>query len=800
MFGNSPLSGNALSGVAIPSTNTASTAVIAPINPSNYNVFDRTMYGVPLTNDRMDANWLNINDWMVEDTPTNIDVYPTLNLDFVNSNVLDPRITFTRASTATYYDGKTFALAEQNLFAYSNSFGAIGPNLIRNGTFDQDTDGWGTLNCSITSINGAIQVLCTTGGYPSAYQSFPTIVGSAYRVVYSVVSKLVGYFAVNKSDGPNWPFGPNRVVLNPYAGSAIFSATAKTTYMCLGGDSNTAIGNWFRYDNISVQQIEPSYANWTSTNCSMFANRSQDPFNTNSGYKLVPDSSTNIHNITYAISNTGIYTVSIYARAGEHNALTIGDSGSGSTGWVHFDLINGVYSSLGSGWSAATITSAGNGWYRCTATSTSRTITNIYFGAIAQYVASGANSPSFTGDSNSGIYIYGAQFEQRSVATAYVGTTGTVVQNYIPQLMTAAAGVPRFDYDPLGSGCRGLLVEEQRTNLFPYSSKFDNIYWDKIGVLITSNMTVSPDGNLITNAILLNGNGSDNGDIGGTIGIRKTTISVTALTPYVFSIYVKANTCTSINLVYDDAADVKACVKFNLSTLAVTKIIGNPTYSMFDVGDGWYRLYISFSTTSSTTARIGVQPSSGQLKGRILYLWGAQLEAGSSPTSYIPTIASQVTRSADSASMTGTNFSSWFNNQQGTFYCEGHGSVDAGDGCYFSVGSNTTTNRLTLTQSNNRVQFYTTPTSGQIYRSIPFNGAVIKFSCYWSVITSTSALSVAGSPTGTSVSMNVPDSSMLGIGYRAIYNDLYLNGHVKKIQYYPVALSGTQLQYLTGRV
>ena len=49
-------------------------------------------------------------------------IRPTLNLDFVNSKVLDPRITFVRDTTATYYDGQTTAMAEQNLLLYSQLF------------------------------------------------------------------------------------------------------------------------------------------------------------------------------------------------------------------------------------------------------------------------------------------------------------------------------------------------------------------------------------------------------------------------------------------------------------------------------------------------------------------------------------------------------------------------------------------------------------------------------------------------------------------------------------------------------
>ena len=42
-------------------------------------------------------------DSLVENYPT---IRPTLNLDFVNSDMVDPRVTFTRTSTATYHDAK----------------------------------------------------------------------------------------------------------------------------------------------------------------------------------------------------------------------------------------------------------------------------------------------------------------------------------------------------------------------------------------------------------------------------------------------------------------------------------------------------------------------------------------------------------------------------------------------------------------------------------------------------------------------------------------------------------------------
>ena len=63
-------------------------------------------------------------------------IRPSLNLDFANTKTLDPRITFSRASTGTYYDGVTHAKAEENLFTYSQQF---------------DQTDWAKTNSSVTT-------------------------------------------------------------------------------------------------------------------------------------------------------------------------------------------------------------------------------------------------------------------------------------------------------------------------------------------------------------------------------------------------------------------------------------------------------------------------------------------------------------------------------------------------------------------------------------------------------------------------------------------------------------------------
>jgi hypothetical protein len=133
-------------------------------------------------------------------------------------------------------------------------------------------------------------------------------------------------------------------------------------------------------------------------------------------------------NVTQTVSFTAQGVFSVYAKAAEYSWISFG-SGIAAQ-YVHFNLATGAVSSLGTGWTAATITALSNGWYRCTATSTASTAwTNVKIYVNNSMPASGATSPiSFIGVATSGVYLWGASL-----------TTGTTVQDY--QRTTTAVAV-----------------------------------------------------------------------------------------------------------------------------------------------------------------------------------------------------------------------------------------------------------------------------------------------------------------------------------------------------------------------
>ena len=364
-------------------------------------------------------------------------------------------------------------------------------------------------------------------------------------------------------------------------------------------------------------------------------------------------------------------------------------------------------------------------------------------------------------------------------------------------LQTAASGVARFEHNPVTGESLGLEIEEQRTNLSLYS---DNFSTDRIATRITVsvNQITSPDGTINADKLIASVDNNTH-----TL-LRSLTLSAISHTA---SYYFKAAEYSRVRLYYSSFAATRA--DFNLAdgTVAVAGTSA-PTASITTVGNGWYRCSMTFTGTATSVGlglalldNTGANSFAGnEFNG--IYVFGEQLEAGSFATSYIPTVASQVTRSADSASMTGSNFSSWFRQDEGTLYAEAFNrGVPINNNyhiCYASDGSSS--NFMSIRINNNTGRVHVTGITGGATQwsssstTIPTAGTFAKTSVAYK--TNDIALTANSDTIVTDTTAVIPVVNNFYIGSTNTVTQP-INGTIKKIAYYPLRLSNAELQGLT---
>ena len=345
-------------------------------------------------------------------------------------------------------------------------------------------------------------------------------------------------------------------------------------------------------------------------------------------------------------------------------------------------------------------------------------------------------------------------FSRSSIGT-YVDANGVI--------QTASTDTPRFDHDPVTGESLGLLIEESRTNYLPNSNSFPA---SVPPVTVGINFAVSPDGTVSATR-----HQSITNDTGSVVGNQPATPGQT----YTLSVYAKRNS---------GSGNLKLVI-YDLPSAAATA-------QTFTLTNEWQRFSITRTVGAAQTSIQCRVVGTGSFDN--LY-WGAQLEQGSFPTSYIPTSGSTVTRAADVANITGSNFSSWFNQNAGSFYYEGAAIDPALNGNRFISGTHPRSFLNAGNTGNNRIGSWDGTYSVGLTGGATTWQDGTKAAAAWSSPTRSITISGLTAHSSTSNQHNVAETQ-IRIN-QSSNGSSTTNGYVKRLTYYPYRLSDTRLQTIT---
>ena len=438
-------------------------------------------------------------------------------------------------------------------------------------------------------------------------------------------------------------------------GDFTFSRSTAATRVNASGNIEKETQNLFTYSNTF------SDSSWYKVNTSVTGGQSGYD-GTNDAW-LLSKSAASAQ--VYKDVGSNVSTYSIYAKAGTLGGIRLVISTTSTYDSADFDLTNGVLGAVGSVIDAS-IEDVGGGWYRCSIVGGQVPITRL-----RMYPATSAGSIA---DASGNIYIQDAQLEQGLVARDYIETTTTAVEGGITD------NVPRLDYQ---GSCPALLLEPQRSNLFPHSEAISISDWAVSNMTKEANSTTSPEG--VSNATkLIENSGSGKKQV-------YDSAPVVSGNSYVVSFFAKSNG-RDVALELASSAFGSTLTIFNLSSGSVTSSNAEDS-GIEDYGNGWYRCYVKDTSTTTANAAMYFQLVSGGLNNYTgdgssgIYIYGAQCEQGSYPTSYIPTYGSAVTRNADDAEA--DNISDLIGQTEGTFLIDAEVIAHNGDwiGIYPTSGS-----------------------------------------------------------------------------------------------------------------
>jgi hypothetical protein len=370
---------------------------------------------------------------------------------------------------------------------------------------------------------------------------------------------------------------------------------------------------------------------------------------------------------------------------------------------------------------------------------------------------------------------------------------------------SVASGVPRLDYpliDGVVQDCPALLLEPSRTNQHLSSEDFSG--YAGANFTVVPNDATSPDGNVSADFI------KENSGVNQKYFYKDS--SITSGLEYTQSIFIKSNGTRYFQITGSTGFDTGMRVNFDLEVGEITLNVNANDASIIEYPDGWYRVSVTDTATTTTTGRMVYALIGSADAGRLasysgvttegVYAWGAMLEVGDYPTSYIPTTTASVTRSADECNSAGT--SAEFNDSEGVLFAEIQGLNDTDtSNRYISLTDGTPTNALMIQYRNNgELRLYNGgfSTPEMIYRDANAHATEnIKVAIKYGTTTGSYKVYINGfSETieGAFVATAMSGLDELKFEYALGGNNFY--GNTKQIMTFNEALTDSELEQVTS--
>jgi hypothetical protein len=382
-------------------------------------------------------------------------------------------------------------------------------------------------------------------------------------------------------------------------------------------------------------------------------------------------------------------------------------------------------------------------------------------------------------------------FTRASTAT-FVGSNGLI--------QSAAINAARFDHDPVTLACKGLLIEESRTNFILNSDLYSTSTPTNITATTITGTSVT--GSSQIRELSLTASGALTGvqaNLTGT-GTGTKTLSVFIKKP-------TSNAAPYFTIGFASSALVYAGIQLTMSgsapVISVTSTSNTfavVSSSLETFSNDWYRVSVVVSGTAANCFPT-MYPSNAIWDGtsdirqtliasgtNLIYIFGAQLEAGSFPTSYIPTVASSVVRSADVCSITGASFTSFYNQSEGTVIVNGD-SAGASGSRWCGTGP---IRAFELYGKTSLVYFESSGVSENTIGAISLPtkfGLACKLNDFQGVRNGTLG--------GADTNATMPSPTTFHIG-NLLGASSWLNGCIVSIRYYRKRLTNAKLQSLTA--